>query len=205
MTLLAGELLATRLKASADGGPDPLVVTPAPDVDAVRKKVDASLEVHLGTWFLTLRPARMESLKVKEVQEARATKLHYVPFGKPYFLHPRSFVLGVTFEWFRFPNDLAAYVVGKSSWGRRGLVIATATGVHPAFVGCLTLELSNVGEIPVELKPGIPICQLFIHTVEGNGPSGVTQGRHRLQRRPSLGQIGIDGLAKTLASAEMDG
>jgi dCTP deaminase len=45
----------------------------------------------------------------------------------------------VTLEWIRLPKNLAAYVTGKSSWGRRGLIPATATGVHPGFKGCLTL------------------------------------------------------------------
>src|SRR6185295_230400 len=97
--------------------------------------------------------------------EANLTKSHYVSFGSRFILHPRNFVLGVTLEWIRLPNDLAGYVIGRSSWGRRGLIIATAVGVHPGFTGCLTLELTNVGEIPIAIKPGMTICQLFLHTV----------------------------------------
>ena len=61
--------------------------------------------------------------------------------------------------------DLSAYVVGRSSWGRDGLIIATATGVHPGYSGIITLEISNVGEIPIYLYPGLSIAQLFIQEV----------------------------------------
>ena len=102
--------------------------------------------------------------------EAELTKSYYVPFGEQFILHPGTFVLGVTLEWIRLPRDLAAYVIGRSSWGRYGLIIATATGVHPRFTGCLTLELSNVGEIPIKVKPGASICQLFVHQIESEEP-----------------------------------
>ena len=64
------------------------------------------------------------------------------------------------------PCDLAAYVVGKSSWGRLGLIVATAIGVHPNYKGIITLELRNIGEIPFCLRPGLTIAQMFFHTLE---------------------------------------
>ncbi len=88
-------------------------------------------------------------------------------FGEDFILHPRSFVLGVTLEWLRMPSNFAGYVIGKSSWGRRGLIIATATGVHPGFTGCLTLELSNIGDLPIAIRPGMTIAQLFVHSAIG--------------------------------------
>ncbi len=122
------------------------------------------------------------------------------PFGKEFILQPRGFVLGVTLEWVRLPSNLAGYVIGRSSWGRRGLIIATAAGVHPGFTGCLTLELSNVGEIPIAIKPGIPICQLFLHTTEQTDlvDKSVFVGL----RRPTLGKIDLDDVAKKLAKGQ---
>ena len=129
---------------------DPLVITPSPELADLNTSGSASIDLRLGTWFVSLRQARMPCLEVDDPSlGAQFTKNHYVRFGDSYFLHPRSFVLGTTLEWIRLPRDLAAYVIGKSSWGRRGLIIATATGVHPGFKGCLTLELTNVGEIPI--------------------------------------------------------
>jgi dCTP deaminase len=93
---------------------------------------------------------------------------YYVPFTGKYVLHPRSFVLATTLEWVRLPRYLGATVTGKSSWGRRGLIIETAPGVHPGFCGCLALEVTNVGEIPIALKPGVEICQLTLQRLDTN-------------------------------------
>ena len=117
-------------------------------------------------------------------------------------LQPRSFVLGVTLEWIRLPADKAAYVVGRSSWGRYGLIIATATGVHPGFTGCLTLELSNVGEIPIRVKPGTTVCQLFIHDVSRGDPGQVDRSCFTGRRKPTLGVINLDRRAQLLAGMQ---
>lgn len=131
--------------------------------------------------------------------EANLTKSRYVPFGQRFVLHPGNFVLGVTLEWIRFPNNIAGYVIGKSSWGRRGLIIATAVGVHPNFTGCLTLELTNVAEVPIAIKPGMAICQLFLHEV-AETPPPVTRSAYACTRRPALGQLRLDDFAKKLSA-----
>jgi dCTP deaminase len=96
---------------------------------------------------------------------------------------------------------VAGYVVGKSSLGRRGLIIATATGVHPGFTGCLTLELTNVGEIPVAIQPGMRICQLFLHRVGGRASKNVDKSTLVGLRRPQLGLYKTDKVATRLADA----
>ncbi len=138
---------------------DPLVITPKPDLTQLAQQGSASIDLRLGTWFVNLKNARMTHLTIGDgTSSGQLTTTRYVPFGKNYILHPGHFVLSATLQWIRLPRNLAAYVIGKSSLGRRGLIIATATGVHPGFKGCLTLELSNVGEIPIEIKPGMLIC-----------------------------------------------
>ncbi len=88
-------------------------------------------------------------------------------------MHPGQLVLGSTLEYVQLPRDLMAYVIGKSSWGRMGLVIATATKVDPGFKGCITLEIVNEGEIPLVLYPGLPIAQLVLHAVvDGDAYAG---------------------------------
>jgi dCTP deaminase len=96
-------------------------------------------------------------------------------FGEPLIIHPHQFVLARTLEFVRLPPDLCAYVVGRSSWGRRGLIVATAVIVHPGFVGPVTLELKNVGEVPLAIYPLDRVAQLAFHSaiggVEGQGAS----------------------------------
>ncbi len=198
--ILKAERIAELLKkGQAPEAPDPLVITPTPDLDKLTRSGSASIDMRLGTWFLSLRQSRMTHLQIgRHELGTQFTKTHYVPFGMDYILHPRRFVLGVTVEWIRVPGDLAGYVVGRSSWGRRGLIIATATGVHPGFKGCLSLELSNMGEIPIAIKPGMTICQLFIHEVEVSGSNYVDQSPFVGRRKPTLGSIDIDDIARKL-------
>jgi len=212
--ILRAEQIAQRLETGRDdpNHHDPLVITPVPDLSDLRKSGAASVDLRLGSWFLNLRQARMSRLEVKDADgdsaqgrgkqpQSQLTKMHYVPFGASYFLHPRHFVLGITLEWLRLPRELAAYVIGRSSWGRRGLIIATATGVHPGFRGCLTLELTNVGEIPIAIKPGMAICQLCFHTAETSGAEDVDRSQYVGMRQPRLGKVELDDVARDLARA----
>jgi len=184
-------------------GDDPLVITPLPGtLDDLRKRSDASVDLRLGTWFVTPRINKVPYLDVLDQSKAESVepslKSNYVPFGGTFILHPRNFVLGVTLEWIRIPSNLAGYIVGRSSWGRRGLIIATAAGVHPGFTGCLTLELTNLGEIPIEIRPGMAISQLFLHHVADG--KHVATGPLGGLRRPSLAKIELDHIAMILSS-----
>ncbi|MGA2317948.1 MAG: dCTP deaminase [Thermodesulfobacteriota bacterium] len=88
-------------------------------------------------------------------------------YHEQFVLHPNQLIIGSTLEYVSLPCKLMCYVVGKSTWGRMGLVIATATKVDPGFKGCITLEMINQGEVPVILYPGIPIAQLVFHETMG--------------------------------------
>lgn len=199
--ILKADRLADLLKKRNES--DPLVITPEPNLRELEDSGSASVDLRLGTWFVTHRQSRTAVLDVAgtiggDVGEARLTRRYYVPFGDAFYLHPHHFVLGVTLEWIRLPKNIAGYVVGKSSWGRRGLIIATAVGVHPGFAGCLTLELANVGEIPVALHPGMHICQLFLHDVHCSNSDKVDRSAFIGRRRPILGQMKLDEFALKL-------
>lgn len=148
-----------------------LTVVPWPDTEILLLKGETSIDLRLGRWFKSFKQTRTPSVSLVgplprdpvQPSETSRTKQHFVPFGSNYVLHPGRFVLGVTLEWLRLPAGLSGYVTGKSSLGRHGLVIETASGIHPQFSGCLTLELANVGEVPLEIFPGMPICQIFLH------------------------------------------
>jgi dCTP deaminase len=195
--MLKADKIAERLGAPSRGGEDPLVIAPQPDLTELTKSGAASVDLRLGTWIATLRRARKACLETTDTDESRILKHQFIPFGSSYYLHPGTFFLGVTLEWLRLPANLGGYVTGRSSWGRRGLVIATAVGVHPGFVGCLTLEITNLGELPIELRPGMQICQLFLHSVD---VSAQTKDRSAFvgQRRPSLGSVEPDEVARRL-------
>jgi dCTP deaminase len=202
--ILKADEIARRIE-SPGSGEESLIITPRPGIEELKKSGTASVDLRLGTWIVSLRQSRISKLGVPDGSgntpgENRLTRQYYVPFGKSFILHPKYFVLGVTLEWMRLPKDIAGYVIGKSSWGRYGLIIATAVGVHPGFAGCLTLELSNVGELPIELKPGMQICQLFLHHAHSTS-SEQSKSLFVGQRKPRLGSIAVDDVAKKLIAA----
>lgn len=135
----------------------------------------ASVDVRLGTEFRLLR--RIEGSGIDPAEEldpllTRSEERVSVPFGAPLWLHPGQFVLGSTLEYLRFPRHLGGYVVGRSSWGRVGLLVATAIMVQPGWAGCLTLELVNHGESPIALYAGSRIAQLAVHSLDGRTKHG---------------------------------
>jgi dCTP deaminase len=160
---------------------DRLVITPILDWDKQAKPGTSAIDVRLGQRLCVPRRTKLDSLDhlapshTRDIQRYKDD--YHVLLGDHFVLHPRQFVLGETLEWIHLPHDLAAYVIGRSSWRRDGLIIATATGVHAGYCGILTLELTNLGEIPIRLYPGLTIAQLFVHsvdTVEGTAPQRST-------------------------------
>lgn len=169
---------------------DRLVITPVLDWAAQAKAGQAAIDLRLGQRFTV--PRRTKLYKLDALSPTRAQDLaryndkHHVWIGDFFVLHPRQFVLGETLEWLHLPSSLAALVTSRSSWGRDGLVIATATGIHPGYSGILTLELTNVGEIPISLYPGIAVAQLFLFDVEG-GDTPVAPSSFGLATAPTIG------------------
>ena len=149
---LSADEIARHLDGISLSEDERFALAPRPNSAAVRKEGAASIDLRLGTWFVVTKASRHSLLDIytdidKQPSEHSLTDKHYVPLGGDFILHPHSFVLAGTLEWIRMPKRLCGYVTGKSSWGRRGLIIETAPGVHPGFAGCLTLELANVGAV----------------------------------------------------------
>lgn len=166
MTLLQKEALIDALHA--DDVTKRLVVTPLLDPD---KQINAgSIDLRLGSGFIEVRRREAEIVDpfsggapgMGSIEER-----YEVPIGESLILHPGQFLLGATFEFIGLPSNMAGQVLGRSSWGRFGLVVATAVTVQPGFVGCLTLELQNLGSVPVRLFPGLRIAQLVVWLTVG--------------------------------------
>ena len=161
-----------------------LVVSPLLDADSQVKVGQASVDVRLGFEFCLVSPSSTGSIDELNSQGippdfSSLYRREYVPFGASITIHPHQFMLAQTLEYLRFPRDLMAYVVGRSTWGRLGLIVATAVGIHPGFAGSLTLELRNLGETPLTLYPGQTIAQLFIHeVVDGDGQPAKGDATH---------------------------
>ena len=126
----------------------------------------SSVDVRVDKYFRVFHNARYPYIDVRKPQED-LTELVEVENG-PFILHPGEFVLGSTLERIRLPDDLVARLEGKSSLGRLGLLIHSTAGfVDAGFEGNLTLELSNVANLPITIYHGMKIGQLsFVQLTE---------------------------------------
>jgi dCTP deaminase len=120
----------------------------------------SSVDVRVDRFFRVFHNARYPFIDVREPQED-LTELVEVEDEQPFILHPGEFVLGSTLERIRLPDDLVARLEGKSSLGRLGLLIHSTAGfIDPGWDGHVTLELSNVANLPITIYYGMKIGQL---------------------------------------------
>ena len=120
----------------------------------------ASVDVRLGHSFRVFHNHRARAIDLREPPR-NLTEQVTVGDDEPFVVHPGEFVLARTLEWVRLPDDVVSRIEGKSSIGRLGLIVhATAGFIDPGFEGTLTLEVTNLTRIPIELWPGLPIAQL---------------------------------------------
>jgi dCTP deaminase len=120
----------------------------------------SSVDVRVDRYFRVFRNSRYPFIDVKQEQEG-LTELVEVDDETAFILHPGEFVLGSTLERVKLPDDLVARLEGKSSLGRLGLLIHSTAGfIDPGWDGHVTLELSNVANLPITIYFGMKIGQL---------------------------------------------
>jgi dCTP deaminase len=135
--VLTAKKLVQEIRKGNGSDPNGIAVVPEPDLIAIEESGEASVNLRLGRWFLTMRQSNETAISPTHEGNSkigRLSKQHYVPFGQEFVLHPNRFVLASTLEWIRLP---ALYAI------------------------------ANVGEIPVKLVSGMMIGQLFVHRVDG--------------------------------------
>lgn len=126
----------------------------------------ASVDVRLGTEFRVMRNSRITHIDPFEPQTKLMDTVS-VPEGEPFVLHPGEFALGHTLETVGCPDDIVGVVNGKSSLGRLGIQVhATAGFIDPGFKGTVVLELSNVSNLPILLRPGMKVAQLVFQKLD---------------------------------------
>jgi dCTP deaminase len=171
---LRAELDAGRLEVDPF---DPAMLQPS----SIDVRLDRFFRVFDNTKYTHIDPAR---------QQDELTSLVEQEGEDPFVLHPGEFVLGSTFEAVALPVNLAGRLEGKSSLGRLGLLTHSTAGfIDPGFAGHITLELSNVANLPITLWPGMKIGQLclFRLTSDAEHPYGsaAAGSRYQGQRGPT--------------------
>lgn len=149
----------------------------------------SSVDLHLDRRFRVFRNSRYPYIDVR-ADQPELTELVEIGGDDPFILHPGEFVLGSTFERVQLPNDLVARLEGKSSLGRLGLLIHSTAGyVDPGWEGNLTLELSNVANLPITLYDGMKIGQISFQRLSSPAEVGYGDARigskYRGQRDPT--------------------
>ncbi len=149
----------------------------------------SSIDVRLDRFFRVFQNSRYTHIDPAEQQDELTSAVQVEP-DEPFVLHPGEFVLGSTFESVSLPDDLAGRLEGKSSLGRLGLLTHSTAGfIDPGFTGHITLELSNVANLPIILWPGMKIGQLCLFRLSSPserpyGSDGVGS-RYQGQRGPT--------------------
>ncbi len=168
------------------------------EIDAGRLTLDpfdetlvqpSSIDVRLDRLFRVFNNSKYTHID-PSTQQDELTSLVETDADEPFVLHPGEFVLGSTFEAVTLPDDLAGRLEGKSSLGRLGLLTHSTAGfIDPGFSGHITLELSNVANLPIVLWPGMKIGQLclFRLTSPAEHPYGsaLYGSRYQGQRGPT--------------------
>jgi dCTP deaminase len=153
----------------------------------------SSVDLHVDRHFRVFHNHRYPLIDVMS-EMPDLTDLVEVAEREPFILHPGEFVLGSTAERVRLPDDLVARLEGKSSLGRLGLLIHSTAGyVDPGWDGYLTLELSNVANLPITIYPGMKIGQIsfFRLSTPAEKPYGSREAgsKYQGQRGPTASRF----------------
>jgi dCTP deaminase len=150
----------------------------------------SSVDVRVDRRFRVFANSRYPYIDVRQPMPELTEPVEIEDGGDPFILHPGEFVLGQTLERVTLPDDLVARLEGKSSLGRLGLLIHSTAGfVDPGFSGNITLELSNVANLPITIYTGMPIGQISFmrmdQPVEHPYGSGENASKYQGQDEPT--------------------
>lgn len=172
-----------------------LEITPLEDVD--QQVQPASVDLRLGEKFLEFKNTNISAIDPRSDFDIEdITREVVASESNPYVIHPGDFVLATTKEHVEVPADLFAEVQGRSSIGRLAVIIhATAGIIDPGYKGQITLELSNLGNIPIKLHPGMRISQIKFTELKrpADRPYGEERGsKYQGQTGPTASQLSED-------------
>ena len=161
MAILSRSLIKDRLNRKVDDVTS-IVITPFDE-----SALDAdTMDLRLGSHFLFPPLPSAPAIDItSRTSRVRDLSIH-IPNGNQLVLPAHQNVLGVTLEFIKLPHDLSGQILTKSSVARNFLVIETAPWIHPGYRGCLTLEIANVSNSALILKPGMKIGQLIFMTID---------------------------------------
>ncbi len=194
MSVLTGGEIKRRLTLDIEKDYlESLVITPPPtsyDHDSVDLRLGCFFRLPAISSTECIKPCRMDPQLIID----HYSDLIHRPYGRDsksdigsgtghestLVLQPQHSVLAGTLEYIKMPGDVSGQILTKSSWARAFITIESAPWIHPFYRGCLTLEISNLGNVPIALPVGEPIAQLVLEKLE-NPPAfedDIIEGRY---------------------------
>lgn len=158
-----------------------LVIDPITD-DQIQP---ASVDLRLGSHFMKIKENQVGFISLDQEIEYEPIESHEI------IIPPSSFLLATTVEYVKLPDNLTAFVEGRSSIGRMGLFIQNAGWVDPGFEGQITLELFNANRLPIKLISGWRICQLVFAEMDQIAQNPY-RGKYQGQRNATGSRIYLD-------------
>ncbi len=144
-----------------------IIISPLLDREQIEH---GSVNLRLACDFIVPKRSQVTSIDPEKTSSTSIQQFQHltsVSFGGKFVLHPGELVLGATFEFIALPPNRCGLVLSRSSYGRLGLLVATAVYIHPLWRGWLTLELVNTGTLPIELSAGSAVAQLVLNECQG--------------------------------------
>ena len=145
----------------------------------------ASVDIRLGNTFGIVEESASGVISMD--REIRYKTMQ----AETYLLLPGQFVLATTMEYISLPDNLTAFVEGRSSLGRMGLFIQNAGWVDPGFEGEITLELFNANRCAIELRAGRRVGQLVFAQMDGRALRPY-RGKYQKQRGATGSKVFLD-------------
>lgn len=144
--------------------------------DPYRQIQPSSVDLRIGSEFKGFRIIRQPCIDPLDPSDLESyMESFHIEQGSPFIIHPGEFALATTYETVGLPDDLVARVEGRSSMGRLGITMHVTAGyIDPGFRGKITLEISNIGKMPVALYSGQRVCQIVFETM--TSPSLIPYG-----------------------------
>ncbi|MDR2829558.1 MAG: dCTP deaminase [Methanobrevibacter sp.] len=148
----------------------------------------SSVDLRIGNEFKSFKLVRKPFIDPKDsIDLSSYMESINIIDGDCFIIHPNEFALATTYETVKIPDDLVARVEGRSSMGRLGVTMHVTAGyIDPGFEGRITLEISNIGKMPVALYPGQRVCQIVFETM--TSPSEKPYG-HPERDSKYMGQV----------------
>lgn len=173
-------------------------VDPKPDLKT--QLGTSSLDLRLGYHFRVFKHRRRPFVDPMDPETMKGmTEEIKISSKEPYVIQPDEFVLASILEWVELPDDISARIDGRSSLGRLGLVIhSTAGHIDAGFKGSITMEMTNIGMMPILLYPKMRICQLVFEPLSSPAerPYGKKPGaKYAGKKKPAETALGTEKIS----------